>query len=108
MKKMDEMDRSIQLRAEELAYKVVLGALAGSTCANWVNAVLHKLPPDLLPGLILCLAVCVQGVSQILFKQEVVRGDEDSQEPNRAAQVLGAAAALGTFLLAAGILLLRV
>ncbi len=108
MKKMDEMDRSIQLRAEELAYKVVLGALAGSTCANWANAVLYKMPPDLVPGLILCLAVCVQGISQILFKQEMVRGDEESPEPNRAAQVLGAAAALGAFVLAAGVLLLWV
>ena len=34
MKPMDEMERSIQLRAEELAYKAVLGGLAGSTCAT--------------------------------------------------------------------------
>lgn len=87
---------------------MALGALAGSTCANWANAILYKMPPDLVPGLILCLAVCVQGVAQILFKQEMVRGDEESPEPNRAAQVLGAAAALGAFVLAAGVLLLRV
>ncbi len=107
MRKMDEMDRSIQLRAEELAYKVVLGALAGSTCANWANAILHKLPPDLMPGLLLCLAVCVQGFSQILFKQEMVCGDNESQEPNRAAQILAAAVAVAAFLVTIGLFLLK-
>ena len=46
MKKMDEMDRSIQLRAEELAYKAVLRALIVWTCATWSNALLYRLPPD--------------------------------------------------------------
>lgn len=105
MKKMDEMDRSIQLRAEELAYKAVLAALAGWTCGSWANAFLHELPPDLLPGLVLCLAVCIQSFSQILFKQGMVEGDEEFQEPNRAAWVLIAAAALGAFLLVMGGLL---
>ena len=108
MTKMDEMDRSIQLRAEELAYKAVLGALIGWTCATWSNALLYRLPPDLLPGLILCLAVCIQGFSQLLIKQKMVAGDEESQEPNRIARILVATVAVISFLVCTGLLLLKV
>lgn len=106
MKPMDEMDRSIQLRAEEVAYKAVLGALAGSTCATWLQAFLTKQAPDLVPGLILCLAVCIQGFTQVLYKHKMVEDDEEYREPNRPAQVLGAAVALGAFLLFTGLLLM--
>lgn len=107
MKKMDEMDRSIQLRAEELAYKTVLGALAGSTCATWLQAFLSKQAPNLMPGLFLCLAVCIQGFTQVLFKQKMVEGDDEYRQPNRFAQVLGVAAGLGAFILFIGVLLLK-
>ena len=108
MKKMDEMDRSSQLRAEELAYKAVLGALIVWTCATWSNALLHRLPPDLLPGLILCLAVCIQGFSQLLIKQKMVAGDEESQELNHIARILVATVAVISFLVCTGLLLLKV
>lgn len=107
MKQMDEMDRSIQLRAEELAYKAVLGALAGSTCATWLQAFTDRQAPDLVPGLILCLALCIQGFSQVLFKHKMVEDDEEYQEPNRPARMLGAAAALLAFLLFVGAFLLK-
>lgn len=106
MKPMDEMERSIQLRAEEVAYKAVLGGLAGSTCATWLQAFLTKQAPDLVPGLLLCLAVCIQGFTQVLYKHRMVEDDEEYREPNHPARMLGAAVALGAFLLFVGLLLM--
>ena len=36
-----------------------------------------------LPSLILCLAVCVQGFSQMAMKRKMVAGDEEYRQPNK-------------------------
>ena len=36
-----------------------------------------------LPALILCLAVCVQGFSQMAMRRRMVAGDEEYREPNK-------------------------
>lgn len=62
MKKMDEMDRNIQLRSKEWGYRTAYNPL---------------------PGLILCVAVCIQGFSQSVIKRRMIAGDEEYREPNR-------------------------
>ena len=102
MKKMDEMDRHIQLLAEELAYKVALGALAGSTCSTCLQAFLTKQPLNVIPGLILCMVLFSQTFAQVIFKHQMVEGDEEYKEPNKPAWILGAVVALSVFILIVG------
>ena len=74
MKKLDEMDRNIQLRSEEIGYKVTLLILSVWTFYDcW----------QVLPGLIVCFAVCIQGFSQMAMKRKMIAGDEEYHEPNK-------------------------
>ena len=40
----------------------------------------------MLPCLILCLSISVQGFTQIAIKQKMVDGDEEYKEPNKLVQ----------------------
>ena len=60
-----------------------------------------------LPALVLCLAVCVQGFSQMAMKRRMVAGDEEYREPNKllraavaAIVVIALALSIGAYLLA--------
>lgn len=88
MKKMDEMDRNIHLRSEEWGYRAALLALAVWTFCNCYQTLSHDVPYRPLPGLILCLAVSVQGFTQIALKQRMTSGDEEYRAPNRLLQTL--------------------
>ena len=77
MKKMDEMDRNIQLHSEEWGYNP-------------------------LPSLILCFAVSVQAFSQIAMKQKMVAGDEEYQEPNKLLRTVIATIVLVVLILSVG------
>lgn len=83
MKKLDEMDRNIQLRTEEISYKVTLLILSVWTFYDcWqVLAGGEKYSP--LPGLIVCFAVSIQGFSQMVMKRKMIVGDEEYHEPNK-------------------------
>lgn len=83
MRKMDEMDRNIQLRSEELGYRVAVLALCAWTLFNSWQTLANGAKHEPLPSLILCLAVCVQSFSQIMMKQKMIAGDEEYQEPNK-------------------------
>lgn len=83
MKKMDEMDRNIQLRSEEWAYRTALLALSAWTLFNCWQTLMYGVEHNPLPPLILCFAVCVQGFSQMAMKQKMVDGDEEYREPNK-------------------------
>ncbi|MCI8374158.1 MAG: hypothetical protein HFI29_01795 [Lachnospiraceae bacterium] len=83
MKKTDEMDRNIQLRAEERGYKTVLLALGVWTLFNCWQTLGKGAPYHPLPGLILCFSVCVQSFSQLALKQRMTAGDEEYREPNK-------------------------
>ena len=107
MKKMDEMERSIQLHAEEWGYKGgpavpervgALQLLAGAHVRSEYSP---------LPALILCLAVCVQGFSQMAMRRRMVAGDEEYRSPNKllraavaAIVVIALALSVGAYLLA--------
>ena len=60
MKKMDEMERSIQLHAEEWGYRAALLSLSAWALFNCWQALMYGSEYSPLPALILCLAVCVQ------------------------------------------------
>ncbi len=83
MKKMDEMDRNIQLRSEEWGYRSALLALAVWTLFNCCQTLINGAKYSPLPGFILCFAVCVQGFSQLAIKQKMIAGDEEYKEPNK-------------------------
>ena len=76
MKKMDEMDRNIQLHSEEWGYRAALLSLSAWTLFNCWQTLMYDL-------LILCFAVCVQGFSRMAIKRKMVAGDEEYREPNK-------------------------
>lgn len=82
MKRMDEMDRTIQLRSEEWGYRAALLALSAWTLFGCWQTLMQDAKPNLLPSLILCVVTSIQRFSQIAMKQKMVAGDEEYQEPN--------------------------
>lgn len=82
MKKMDEMDRNIQLRSEEWGYRVALLMLCGWTLFNSWQTLAYGAKHNPLPPLILCAAVSVQSFVQLGLKQKMVEGDEEYRQPN--------------------------
>ncbi len=83
MKRMDEMDRSIQLRSEEWGYRAASLALSAWTLFNCWQTLMYDVKYNPLPSLILCFAGCVQGFSQMVMKQKMIAGDEEYREPNK-------------------------
>lgn len=104
MKKMDEMDREIQLRSMEWGYKAAIVSLC-----LWVHQTLaHGAEYQPLPSLMLCLTVCVQSFSQIAMKQKMVAGDEEYQEPNRLVQTVLAGIVVTAVVLSVGTYLILI
>ncbi len=80
MKKMDEMERNIQLRSEEWGYRTVLLALGIWTFFNCWQTLGKGDVYRPLPGLILCFAVCVQGFFQAVLKQKMAAGEKEGHK----------------------------
>ncbi len=102
MKKMDEMDRNIQLHSEEWGYRVALLSLSAWTLFNCWRSLMYDLEYNPLPSLILCFAVSVQAFSQIAMKQKMVAGDEEYQEPNKLLRTVIATIVLVVLILSVG------
>ncbi|MCI8565978.1 MAG: hypothetical protein HFI39_06630 [Lachnospiraceae bacterium] len=83
MRKMDEMDRDIQLRSEEWGYRSVMLSLAAWTFFNCWQTLRNGADYHPLPGLIFCFASCVQGFSQLAVKRKMVAGEEEYKAPNK-------------------------
>lgn len=83
MRKPDEMERNIQLRATELSYRVCALALCAWTLYNCWQSLVNGTEYQPLPALILCLAGSVQSFSQLAMKQKMVAGDEEYRAPNQ-------------------------
>ncbi len=83
MKKMDEMDRKIQLHAEEISYRSTLLILSIWTLYNCWQTLVNGEKYNVFPGLIVCLAVSVQNVAQLVIKRKMIDGDEEYREPNK-------------------------
>jgi len=86
MRKMDEMDRAIQLRSEEWGYKTALFGLCGWTVFNIYQSITKGIELEMLPCLILCLSISVQGFAQTAMKRNMIAGDEEYKEPNKLVQ----------------------
>lgn len=88
MKKMDEMERNIQLRSEEIGYKTMLLAMAAWVLFNCWQSLANGTEYEPLPVLILCLATSVQFFSQTAIRQKMIAGDDEYREPNRLLQMI--------------------
>lgn len=100
MKKLDEMDRNIQLRSEEIGYRVTILILSIWTIYNCMQTLVNGAKYNVLPGLIVCAAVTVQNFPQMSMKQKMIAGDEEYHEPNKILWTI-----VGTFVIAAIFLL---
>ncbi len=83
MKKMDEMDRKIQLRAEEISYRITLAILSIWTLYNCRQTLVNGEKYNIIPGLVVCLVVSVQSFSQMVMKRKMIDDDEEYREPNK-------------------------
>ena len=108
MKKMDEMDRNIQLQSQAWGYKAVLLALCAWTLWNSGLAWLDHSRYNPWPAIILGLAVCVQGFTQLVLKRRMIAGDDEYHEPNKLLWTIGAALVILALTLALGVGLMRV
>ncbi len=106
MKKLDEMDRDIQLRSEEIGYKVTLLILSVWTFYNCWQVLVNGAKHSPLPGLIVCLAVGIQGFSQMAMKRKMIAGDEEYHEPNKVVWAIVGTIAVAAILLSIGTFLL--
>ena len=102
MKKMDEMDRNIQLHSEEWGYRAALLSLSAWTLFNCWQSLLYDLEYNPLPSLILCFAVSVQAFSQMAMKQKMVAGDEEYRGPNQLLRTVTATIVLVVLILSVG------
>lgn len=106
MNKLDEMDRNIQLRSQGIAYKVVLLVMSAWTFYNCFQTLVNDDKYSPLPGLIVCLTVCIQSFSQMAMKKKMIAGDEEYHEPNKLLWVIVGTIAVAAILLSVGTLLL--
>ena len=102
MKRMDEMDRNIQLRSEEWGFRAMLIALIVWVLYNCWQTLAKGAPYQPVPTLIMCLGVCVQSFTYMGIKQKMTSGDEEYHEPNRLLQSILAALLISVLILALG------
>lgn len=88
LKGMDEMDRNIQLRSEEIAYRVTVISLSIWTLYKAYQTLKCGVKYSPLPVIILAIAVCTQTFAKIAIKQKMVAGDEDYKEPNKFLEII--------------------
>ena len=53
---------------------------------NIYQSITKGIELEMLPCLILCLSISVQGFAQTAIKQKMIDGDEDFKEPNKLVQ----------------------
>lgn len=102
MKKMDEMDKNINLRAQEIAYKVTIFIMSIWTLYNCFQVLANGEKYSPLPGLIVCLAVAIQSFSQMAIKRKMIAGDEEYHEPNKIVIAIIGIIAISAILLSVG------
>lgn len=83
MKKLDEMDKIIKLRSESLGYKAALMCLAIWTLYESWKTLSNGGAHNILPMMVLMVASCVQGFSEMSMKRKMISGDEEYKEPNK-------------------------
>lgn len=106
MKKMDELDRSIRLRSEEVGFKAAILALAAASLWECWNKIFGSGAYNPLPVLALLAVLCVQGFAELAMKRQMIAGDDEYREPNKLVRrLLGLVVAAAVILsLGAGLL----
>ncbi len=110
IRRMDEMERHILLRAQRNAYLFLVAALAlWSFYESW-QVYARQTRLNLLPCLLLTAAVLIQSASQLALTRNAVKDDEDSCETGQLAKLaaLGCAVACGAAAIIAAVVLLCV
>mgnify|MGYP000342901523 CR=1 FL=1 len=102
MKKMDEMDRNIKLRSEELGFKGAVLALAIWTLYECWNKLFNSGSNNLLPSLILIAVLCVQRFYEMAIKRKMIAGDEEYKEPHKLLWVIISIVAVVAIILSIG------
>lgn len=102
MKKIDEMNRNIQLRAQEWGYRAALSALGVWTLFNCYQTLGTGAAYHPLPGLILCFSVGIQSFYQLALERQMVAGDADYQAPNKFLHTLAASLIIAAIILSIG------
>lgn len=108
MKKMDEMDRNIRFRSEELAYKIAVLALAIWTLYESWQTYFNDSKAINLPMYILILVLCVQAFSEMAMKRKMIAGDEEYNEPNKLVWTVIAIVAVIAVVIALGLSLYKI
>lgn len=108
MKKMDEMDRNIRLRSEELGYKIAVLVLAIWTLYESWQTLFNDSKAINFPMYILALVLCVQGFSEMAMKRKMIAGDEEYSEPNKLVWSVIAIIAIIAIVIALGLSLYKI
>lgn len=83
MKKLDEMDKKIRLKAHSASFKVTLLLLSFWTLYESCVAFMEKQAVRSIPGYILLVAVVFESIYEQILKHRMVEGDEEYKEPNK-------------------------
>lgn len=105
MKVMDEMDKKIRLRSEELGFKVAVLALAVWNLYEFGDHLFNGTDNNPLPSLILIVVLCVQTFSEMVMKRKMIAGDEEYKEPNKLLLSIISAVAIVAIILSLGVYL---
>ena len=105
MKNMDEMDRNIKLRSEELGFKVAVLALAIWTLYELWNKLFNGGDNNILPSAIMIVVLCVQRFSEMAMKRKMIAGDEEYKEPNKLLWIIILGVAILAIILSVGVYL---
>lgn len=99
--KMDEMERRIQLQANEWSYRVVVLSLSVWIIYNSFQTIKNGVEYNIIPVLILSLSMAVQVFVRERLKHNMVAGDEEYKEENRPVRfiaILAVVAAIVVFI----------
>jgi len=79
-RRMDEMEKQINFRAQGIAYIFLILALFIWTTAEGVRGMINKTTFNLLPCLLLSTASLIHNISQQIMIRNAVKDDEESFE----------------------------
>lgn len=104
MKKRDEMDRNIHLRAEAIGFKVAIFLLSIWTIYSSWRTIAHGDKFNVVPILIYTASFGTQGFAQAVIKRKMIAGDDEYKEPNGILRIiffvvaiLGVALTIGSY-----------
>lgn len=105
MKKRDEMDKNIHLRAEAIGFKVSTILLSMWTIYSSWKTIVYGDKFNVIPILIYTASFGAQGFAQAIIKRKMIEGDDEYKEPNKVLRIiffiiaaLGVVLTIGTYI----------